>query len=227
MLFTDPTYRIKSGYHEARTPLPVNLNLLRAAFNSEDPARAGLVALVEFHGLRAGQLTRLHLTDLRDGRLHLDGRVIILAKPVRQRLSAYLDLRQQRWPTTANPHLFVTWHTARRTEPCSRRWIWLTIGPELSVASVAISPPPSSRKTSSCRPGAVLHAAREPKHTVTLIDFLQHSGSHRTPLQNSRIRELSDGIDRADVTRGHRRRCGPEQPTSPEIACRWKGLDRT
>ncbi len=136
VLFTDPTYRVKSGYHEARQPLPANLDLLRAALLSDNPAQAALVALTAFHGLRAGQLQRLLLTDVRDGRLQLDGRVIVLAQPVRERLRTYLDLRNQRWPSTANPHLFITWHTARRTEQCSKRWIWLTIGPGLSAAAI-------------------------------------------------------------------------------------------
>jgi hypothetical protein len=86
---------------------------------SGDPARGALVALVAFHGLRAGQLQRLQLTDVRDGRLHVEGRVIILAEPVPERLRAYLDMRQHRWPDTANPHLFLTEHTGRRTEECS------------------------------------------------------------------------------------------------------------
>jgi hypothetical protein len=58
------------------------------------------------------------------------------AEPVRQRLHGYLDMRRQRWPDTANPHLFVTKHTGRRTEECSKRWIWLTIGPDLSIAAI-------------------------------------------------------------------------------------------
>jgi hypothetical protein len=35
-----------------------------------------------------------------------------------------------------NPHLFLTKHTGRRTEECSKRWIWLTIGPDLSIAAI-------------------------------------------------------------------------------------------
>jgi hypothetical protein len=30
----------------------------------------------------------------------------------------------------------VTYHTARRTDQASKRWIWLTIGPGLSAAAV-------------------------------------------------------------------------------------------
>ncbi|HWH01704.1 MAG TPA: hypothetical protein VNV66_20845 [Pilimelia sp.] len=136
VLFTDPTARVKVGYHAAKQPLPVKVDLLRAALMSDNPAQAVLVALTAFHGLRAGQLQRLQLTDVRDGRLHLDGRVIVLADPVRERLSAYLNARNQRWPNTANTHLFVTEHTGRRTEECSKRWIWLTIGPGLSAAAI-------------------------------------------------------------------------------------------
>jgi len=67
-----PTTRVKVGYHEAKQPLPVNVELLRTALMSDDPARAALVALVAFHGLRAGQLQRLQLTDVRDSRLHVE-----------------------------------------------------------------------------------------------------------------------------------------------------------
>jgi hypothetical protein len=47
-----------------------------------------------------------------------------------------LDMRRQRWPDTANAHPFLTKQTGRRTEECSKRWIWLTIGPDRSVAAV-------------------------------------------------------------------------------------------
>lgn len=113
-----------------------SVELLRAGLMSDDPVRGALVALVAFHGLRAGQLQRLQLTDVRDGRLHVEGRVIVLAEPVRERLHAYLDMRQLRWPDTADPHLFLTRHTGRRTEECSKRWSWLTIGPDLSTAAI-------------------------------------------------------------------------------------------
>ena len=46
-----------------------------------------------FHGLRSGQLRKLQLTDIHDGRLHLDQRTIPLAQPVRGRLSHLAGLR--------------------------------------------------------------------------------------------------------------------------------------
>jgi hypothetical protein len=50
---------------------------------------------VAFHALRSEQLRSLQLTDLRDGRLHLPGRTILLAAPVRQRLAAWLGGRRR------------------------------------------------------------------------------------------------------------------------------------
>lgn len=60
----------------------------------------------------------------------------MLAEPVRDRVRAYLDHRNQRWPRSANPHLFLTRLTSGRTTPASKRWIWLTIGSGLSAAAV-------------------------------------------------------------------------------------------
>jgi len=136
VLFTDPTVRVKTGYAEARQPLPVDLDAVRAALHSANPAQAAVVALIAFHGLRSGQLRRLRLTDLRDGRLHVDGRAIVLADPVRARLAAWLDHRTRRWPTTTNPHLFVHYRSAARADPVGLRWVRLTIGPSLTPTAL-------------------------------------------------------------------------------------------
>lgn len=136
VLFTDPTSRVKTGQHEARQPLPVDLDLVRAGLHSPDPVRAVLTALLAFHGLHAGHLQRLQLTDVRDGKLHLDARVIPLADPVRERLRAYLDHRAACWPDTTNPHLLVHRRTARNTDPVGHRWLLLHVGPGLTPASI-------------------------------------------------------------------------------------------
>ncbi|GGU55732.1 hypothetical protein GCM10010211_20650 [Streptomyces albospinus] len=65
---------------------------------------------------------------MRDGRLYLGGRVILLAEPVRVRLAAYLNLRARRWPTTVNPHLFINWQTATHTGPTSNVWATNILG---------------------------------------------------------------------------------------------------
>jgi integrase len=127
-IFADPAARLRHDRLHTGQPLPLNLDTVREAIHSGQPARAALAALVAFHALRSGQLASLELTDVRDGRLHLDGRVIPLAGPVRERLAAWLDERARRWPATVNPHLFINWYTAVRETPVSSPWISHTLG---------------------------------------------------------------------------------------------------
>jgi hypothetical protein len=69
-------------------------------------------------GLRSRQLRQLKLTDIRDGRLHLDSRVVLLADTVRTRLAAYLDYRTRSWPS--NPRLCLTgWWTHPTSRTCA------------------------------------------------------------------------------------------------------------
>ena len=128
VIFTNPIASIRTGYHEPRQPLPVDLACLREALESPDPARAAVVALAAFHGLRAGQVRDLLLTDARDGRLHLRARTVLLAGPARVRLAAWLDYRARHWPDTANPHLFITQRSALGLGPAGHRWIKLKTG---------------------------------------------------------------------------------------------------
>jgi hypothetical protein len=127
-LFVNPIARIRTGGHERRDPLQANADKIREALLSPDPAGAALAALAAFHGLRAGELRRLHLTDLADGHLRLGDRTILLAEPVRTRLAAWLDDRTRRWPNTANPHLFINGRNANRTTPIGGRWLALATG---------------------------------------------------------------------------------------------------
>ncbi len=127
-IFADPAARLRHDRLRNGQPLPLNLDSIREAIHSGQPARAALAALVAFHALRSSQLADLKTTDVRDGRLCLDGRVIPLAGPVRERLAAWLDERARRWPATANPHLFINWYTAVRESPVSRPWISHTLG---------------------------------------------------------------------------------------------------
>ena len=127
VIFTNPVQSIKTGYPQPGQPLPVVPDLLRDGLDSPDPARAALIALAAFHGLRSRQLRHLILTDIHDGRLHLDGRVVLLADTVRTRLAAYLDYRARRWPNSSNPHLFLTQRTAGGLDPVGARWIKLKI----------------------------------------------------------------------------------------------------
>lgn len=128
VIFVDPAARVRHDRLHGGQPLPVNLDTVREAIHDGEPARAALGALVAFHALRSSQLADLQLTDVRDGRLHLDERGIPLAGPVRERLASWLDERARRWPATVNPHLFINWYTAVRESPVSSRWITHTLG---------------------------------------------------------------------------------------------------
>lgn len=94
VIFTNPAAKIPTGRPETTDPLLLAPAVLRDILDSTDPARAALGALAAFHGLACGQLRALQLTDIRDGRLHLGDRTILLAVPVRARLAGCLDHRQ-------------------------------------------------------------------------------------------------------------------------------------
>lgn len=132
--------RVKTGYAASRQRLPVDLDAVRQALCSASPAQAAVVALIALNGLRPGPLRRPRLTDVRDGRLHLDGRVIVLAAPVRTRLAAWLSHRAKRWPNTTNPHLFIHYRTSARVDPVGPRSVRLTIGPRLTPTSLREDP---------------------------------------------------------------------------------------
>lgn len=128
LVFTNPTHRLLTWADASRPPLPIeNLEPVREALNSPNPARAALTALIAFHGLRTGDLRNLELTDIRDRRLHLSDRAIPLSPIVQQRVRAWLDHRQQRWPHSTNPHLFIHFRSAARHDPVGNRWVKLTL----------------------------------------------------------------------------------------------------
>ncbi|SUA47315.1 Site-specific recombinase XerD [Nocardia africana] len=128
IIFANPTTHFRTGKPETRIPVPMAVTGLRDALKSDNPARAMIAGLVGFHALRSGQLRTLMLTDVRDGRLHLADRTILLAPPVRDRMAAWLDYRSHRWPATINPHLLINQSSAVRTGPVSAPWINTTLG---------------------------------------------------------------------------------------------------
>jgi hypothetical protein len=134
LVFTDPTFRVRGAKAETRQPLPVDIDTVRALIASDDPVRAAMACLLTYHALRSGQLATLQLTDVHDGRLHLDDRVVLLAEQVRQKLGAWLDYRHRRYPRTTNPHLFIQYKTAPHTGPVRKWWIGKKLG--LSAKSI-------------------------------------------------------------------------------------------
>lgn len=126
--FTNPAARLRAPTQQPIQPLPINIDPVREALDSDNPARAALAALLAFHAPRSRELRALLLTDVRDGRLHLPNRTVLLAAPAHARLRRWLDERARRWPNTSNPHLFISQHTAVRTTPITNVWINSTLG---------------------------------------------------------------------------------------------------
>lgn len=122
LVFVNPTGWMHAHAPDWSVPPAVDLTALRAALDADNPACAALAALLAFHAIRVRQLREMLLTDVHDGRVHLDGQTILLAEPVRERIAAWLDYRNQRWPDTANPHLFLSYRSATRTHPVSSGW---------------------------------------------------------------------------------------------------------
>jgi hypothetical protein len=124
LVFVNPTRGVPRAAVNATVPLPLDTQAIREALNSPQTATALAVALVAFHALAARQVRAVKLTDIVDGRLTVDDRVIPLATPVLPRLAAWLDHRARTWPATINPHLFVNRRTAPRLSQVSRPFPW-------------------------------------------------------------------------------------------------------
>ena len=124
LIFANPTRGLKPTPPRGTVPLPMSTELIRHELDSPNPAVALAVALVAFHALTAKQVAELRLTDIADGRLHLEGRTVPLAQPVRERLTRWLDHRAKTWPKTLNPHLLVTKKSAPRLVAVSRNFPW-------------------------------------------------------------------------------------------------------
>jgi hypothetical protein len=116
LVFANPTNRLSVPTPDKQAPAPVDLEVLRAALDSDDPTEALITALLAFHAVRIHQLTAIRLTDIADGRLRVGDQMVLLAEPVRRRVTAYLDYRARTWPTSINPYLFLharNWGTTR------------------------------------------------------------------------------------------------------------------
>lgn len=128
VIFANPTARIRGIPVRLGEVLPIDLRPVRDAIDSDNPARAALAALIAFHALLPMHVVAIQLHEVRDGRLHLPDRTIPLARTVREKLTAWLDYRQRRWPNTVNPHLFINHRNAIRITACGTSWVSATIG---------------------------------------------------------------------------------------------------
>lgn len=122
MIFGDPTRRTHPGKYPQRPVLGL-----------DDATRAGLLARLDRADHRlvivlaaVHALSRADITALRLDHVNLAARTLMVrGKPrpldslTHDQLIAWLRERQQRWPTTANPHLLITPHAALGLHPVS------------------------------------------------------------------------------------------------------------
>jgi hypothetical protein len=127
-VFVNPTARIRNPSGTTSAPIAIDLAQVRANLVDGRPATEALTALLAFHAVRIYQLAELKITDLYDGRLHINDRVILLAAPARERLGTYLDHRHNTWPTSVNPYLFIHARNWTTTRPCTNWWIRKQLG---------------------------------------------------------------------------------------------------
>ncbi|MFF9703590.1 hypothetical protein ACF1FE_20745 [Streptomyces griseofuscus] len=125
IIFTDPTRGLSVTRNE---PPPATLppDRLAGLLDITDrPAIRLALALVTLHALNGTDLNRLTLDDVIAARAQLlvrrpHGRHTVHLDDVTHRLlHTWLRYRHQRWPRTANPHLFVTHQTVIHTGPAS------------------------------------------------------------------------------------------------------------
>jgi len=83
------------------------------------------VLLAGVHALRTTEIRALTLddVDLAAGTLRVHGHSRPLDTLTRQHAHAWLDLRRQSWPRTANPHLLVNRSTAGGRQPVARAFV--------------------------------------------------------------------------------------------------------
>ncbi|WP_280361506.1 hypothetical protein [Nocardia wallacei] len=106
--------------------MPIDATLLsRAARQAATPAARLLLALADIHAARPTSLRLLALDeiDIPNRRITIGGHSRRLDNLTAQLLLDYLKERANRWPRTANPHLFLTDRTAHDIQPISASWL--------------------------------------------------------------------------------------------------------
>lgn len=128
VLFVNPMARMRIGNLERRVPMPIDTSRIRAAFDSEDRTTAAITTLIGIHGLRPREACALLLVDVRDNRIVLPDRTILLAPATKARLDAYLAYRRQQWPSSINPHFLVHFRSATTLEQVRVPWLTDKLG---------------------------------------------------------------------------------------------------
>jgi hypothetical protein len=128
VLFVNPMARMRIGNLERRVPIPIDTARIREAFESADPTTAAITTLIGIHGLRPSETCALLLTDVRDHRIVLSDRTILLAPATKVRLDAYLARRRKQWPGSINPHFLIHSRSAATLEQVKVPWLTDKLG---------------------------------------------------------------------------------------------------
>jgi hypothetical protein len=128
VLFANPMSRMRIGNLERRVPMPIDTARIREAFESADPTTAAITTLIGIHGLRPSEACALLLTDVRDHRIVLPDRTILLAGATKARLDAYLAHRRNRWPGSINAHFLIHSRSAATLEQVKVPWLTRKLG---------------------------------------------------------------------------------------------------
>jgi hypothetical protein len=126
ILFTNPAAPLTGPRIQPPPVLPLDDGLhARLLGRLHDPAERLIVLLAGVHALRPSDIRALTLDNAGPaaGTLRLGGRSRPLDRLTAEHLRAWLQARQARWPTTANPHLLINQSTAGGTGPVHRDYI--------------------------------------------------------------------------------------------------------
>ena len=126
LIFRNPTIGIRLPPKATKLFAPLHPDEIEASVRTATSPQAKVyVALAAVHAARPGQIRVLRLddVDLGNRRITIAGSERPLDELTCRLVREWLDLRRQRWPNTANPHLFVNRETALGHGPVSHSWI--------------------------------------------------------------------------------------------------------
>lgn len=123
-IFADPA-RAVVGHYTRKVPRPLPSDRLHGLLDQLEPRERLIVALVAVHALGITEIRNLRLGDIdrATGTLLIKRRhrqhQVILGELLMTLTHDWLHIRNQRWPQTRNPYLFVSRHTVTGVGPMS------------------------------------------------------------------------------------------------------------
>jgi integrase len=124
LIFTDPSAGLSAGAAVERPALPLDTEWCASVLARLDrPDHRLIVLLAGVHALRSSEITRLRVDAVDAGTLLVGRRRRQLDQVTVRELRAWLQLRQDRWPSSANPNLLINQSTAGGIRPVGRSYV--------------------------------------------------------------------------------------------------------